>query len=652
MQKTLGGDRLGAGKKMKVDLHGYERSTHDLSRVWRSTMAAGTLVPFLSELALPGDTWDINLNMDGKTHPTIGPLFGSYKAQLDIFLCPIRLYNALLHNNMLGIGLKIDQVKFPLIGFVSNQFTGTANEIANIDTIHVNPSCIMHYLGVKGFGLNTSVPTGEFRYFNAIPLLCYWEIYKNYYANKQEEIGAVIHTPAVAIVNTVQLVSVNSGNLGTVNTPSAVVGIQGVQVDIQYLTTPPNLDQIILGTQELGERPLKTLWTGFTDDGISIISGIQGANIVLTYTYWRYIEGTDINTGRPSIATFPLENIDQMRTDILSFTTLGAPFIVNQAPSAPLDPYGWIYEIANSVPNTLSSQEGLGLKTYQSDLFNNWLQTEWIDGTNGVNTITRVDTSAGYLQLDALNIAKKVYDYLNRVAVSGGSYQDWLDVTYDTQRYSHAESPMYMGGLSKELIFQEVVSNAASTDDPLGTLAGKGVMASKHKGGNVTIKVDEPSYIIGIVSLTPRIDYSQGNKWDMHLQTLDDIHKPAMDGIGFQELITEQMAWWDTKWDNTSGEWVTKSAGKQPAWINYMTAINETHGNFAIPENEMFMTLNRRYEFDDVTQQIKDLTTYIDPSKYNFIFAETALDAQNFWVQIAADITCRRKMSAKVMPNV
>ena len=59
----------------------------------------------------------------------------------------------------------------------------------------------------------------------------------------------------------------------------------------------------------------------------------------------------------------------------------------------------------------------------------------------------------------------------------------------------------------------------------------------------MVIKVDEPSYLIGIVSLTPRMDYSQGNNWDIHLQTMDDLHKPALDQIGFQELITEQMAW-------------------------------------------------------------------------------------------------------------
>ena len=70
--------------------------------------------------------------------------------------------------------------------------------------------------------------------------------------------------------------------------------------------------------------------------------------------------------------------------------------------------------------------------------------------------------------------------------------------------------------------------------------------SGKHKGGHVTVKVDEPSYIIGIISLTPRIDYSQGNKWDTSLKTMDDLHKPALDEIGFQELITEQMAWWST----------------------------------------------------------------------------------------------------------
>ncbi len=184
---------------------------------------------------------------------------------------------------------------------------------------------------------------------------------------------------------------------------------------------------------------------------------------------------------------------------------------------------------------------------------------------------------------------------------------------------------------------------------PLGTLAGRGRLTGKNKGGKIKIKVDEPSYIIGLVSLTPRIDYSQGNKWDTNLKTMNDLHKPALDAIGYQDLITDQMAWFDTQ-TTDAGVVTYSTAGKQPAWINYMTNVNQTRGSFAELGNSMFMTLNRRYE--QGSTGIEDLTTYVDPSKYNEIFAYSELDSQNFWVQISNKILARRKMSAKVIPNL
>ena len=74
---------------------------------------------------------------------------------------------------------------------------------------------------------------------------------------------------------------------------------------------------------------------------------------------------------------------------------------------------------------------------------------------------------------------------LNRIAISGGSYDDWIEVTYDAERYRSQENPAYQGGLIKELVFQEVVSNAATADQPLGTLAGKGRLSDKHRGTEI-----------------------------------------------------------------------------------------------------------------------------------------------------------------------
>src|SRR5690606_37694015 len=150
---------------------------------------------------------------------------------------------------------------------------------------------------------------------------------------------------------------------------------------------------------------------------------------------------------------------------------------------------------------------------------------------------------------------------------------DWLEVTYDHQRVGRFESPAYMGGLIKELVFEEVISQSAGAfegeQQPLGTLAGQGRMSSKHKGGKVVIKTDEPAYVIGLISITPRIEYSQGNDWDVNLKNMDEHHKPELDAIGFQDLITDQMAWFDTIQDEPQNKLIFKSAGKQPAWINY-----------------------------------------------------------------------------------
>ena len=83
-----------------------------------------------------------------------------------------------------------------------------------------------------------------------------------------------------------------------------------------------------------------------------------------------------------------------------------------------------------------------------------------------------------------------------------------------------------------------------------------------------------------------------------------------------------------------------------------MTDVDTCHGDFADEKKAMYMTLNRRYEQDDETGRIKDLTTYIDPTKYNYAFASQDLEEQNFWVQIGMNIQARRKMSAKIIPNL
>ena len=122
-----------------------------------------------------------------KTLPTTGPVFGSFKHQIDVFVIPIRLYVAALHNNALGVGLNMSKVLLPCFEVY------TANtSIYEDDTNRgqVNPSSLISYLGIKGFGY--SKVNQYLRRFPAMFNLAYWDIFKNYYANKQEEYAYVI----------------------------------------------------------------------------------------------------------------------------------------------------------------------------------------------------------------------------------------------------------------------------------------------------------------------------------------------------------------------------------------------------------------------------------------------------------------------------
>lgn len=669
---TLGGERLGGGKKQQVHMHGYERSTHDLSRLWRSTIAPGTLVPFLKEVALPGDTFDIDLNCDVLTLPTIGPLFGTYKLHLDVFMVPIRLYQAALHMNMLNVGNDMSQIALPQVELAANNPVITQP----IENQQMNTSCIFRYLGISGLGKPSVSTAFATRQFNAVPWLAYWDIYKNYYANKQEGIGAVLHMPAttVAALTPVSAQMYNCQPLGIAIPVGATAFASQAYLcnDTTYLiirfggtlTNNVAINMINLLNTATTWATADTMFnTMIIDIGAQTItlSNPKLVSITIGKITMSATAGTPLVS--PQITTFQLADIDAMRSKILRQNPpTGPAFVINSA--EPLNPYKLAldsFQTAAGPPvvknySTMFNQEGLGLRTYASDLFNNWINTTFITGASGITAVTSVNVVANKFTIDELNLNKKVYEMLNRIALSGGTYDDWLDAVYTHDRNRGAENPMYMGGAIRNIVFQEVVSttDAMSTaNQPLGTLAGRGKLGNVNKGGKMIIKVDEPSYIMGIASIVPNIDYYQGNDWDTTLLTFNDLHKPALDEIGFQNLITDQMAWWDTQ-TVTNTTQTKKSAGKQPAWINYMTAVNKVYGNFADQTNMGWMVLARRYDalHTAAAASIADLTTYIDPSKFNVSFANTAIDAQNFMLQIAINIEARRKMSAKVIPNL
>lgn len=653
--RTLGKNTLGDNNKMKVAMRDYDMSTHDISTVFRSSIGVGMLVPFCKILCQKGDIIDLNLINKTLSQPTLGPLFGSFKLQHFLFFGGFRLYNSWLHNNRTGIGMKMSDIKLPMM---KAETTGIATDAKT----NISASALYKYLGwSKSRRTGPSATTGVLK--NGVPLLLYLDIFKNFFANTQEKKFYMLKGAGNIKLNIAKSYNNNEDGI-------YVIGIDQKSINIVPQTTI---------TASVVLTDYRDFWNSIkvkileSDGGLynktlgqltknaalpTIVLNNVSADPYATILQF-FITKETLKFIKTELGQYDLKILDQIRDVILHKKGNEALIITSssmgETENGSADLAKFVDEMIKSQSNKLG---GMLLKTYDSDIFNNWVQTDWIDGAGGITEITSIDITAndGKLTMDALNLQQKVYNMLNRIAVSGGTYRDWLETVYTAGKYlDRPETPVFIGGMTQYIEFDEVISKSATEttygSQPLGDIAAIGRGGKPLNNGHIHYQCEEPGYIMGLMAITPMIDYSQGNDFDLNLQTIDDLHKPALDGIGYQDLIQEQMVGETSVYNG--GATINKikhlAANKTVAWIDYMTNYNRTFGDFAAGEALDFMVLNRRYEVGS-DNTIEDLTTYIDPQKYIEIFADTSIDSQNFWVQTVVQATRRGNYSAKQIP--
>lgn len=719
--KTIGGDRLGAGKKMKGELRNYERSTHNLSELFQSSIAPGVLYPAYVNQMLNADVFEFDIRSDCRTLPTIGPMFGAFKMQLDFFFVPIRLYNARLHNNPIKVGMQMQNIKLPVADFPVLSKLPKESAKDYVERTKCDTHSLPYYLGFSGFGWNNNKSENQDyspvqRTLPAIGFLSYYDIFKNYYANKQEDEFYFVENYLVSNLDNSSFTNLyyynNEGQspfwdtdfwnlLDATNWPrftqddrdslfaqkfvllvdrkklkgSLIIDYINEKMQIKLPDKTIHFVKDVIKSQSLATGFIFEYFRPLVDTEIIEFLNIDAVNYVPIEFQFNASEQNELPVGKYFLfdvqeyinnivlTNDTLEIIDDLRDAIL-MTSRDSVFnlsdysvsndfyafsaLLNQYSTIPVSEYTAVSKVGYNFP-----MQGLICKTYQNDIFNTWLSKEFIEGVDSIAEVTKIDTTNG-LYMDALNLAEKVYNMKCQIAISGGTWEDWQEATYGVRAIRRAETPIYCGGQSAVISFDEVVSNSATDilgdPAPLGTLGGRGKM-SNHQGGKVVIKAREPGIVMAILSLTP-LDpvYVQGNKWfNTELFSPDDYHKPALDAIGFQDLIGEQMSWTDTYFDE--GMWKRRSYGKLPAWMNYMTSVGRAAGDFADDSGKSFMVLSRTYDINS-DGSIADFTAYIDPKKFNYMFAYADRDAQNFWIQVYFDVKARRKMSAKLIPNI
>ena len=122
----------------------------------------------------------------------------------------------------------------------------------------VNPSCLLAYLGIRGFA-NMEGPTSKNTSKNALPILAYYDIFKNYYANTQEENFYIIGNTENLII-TINGTEVNPNvipsNEGRINNTGAITinpnTIKQNEVQIKVAKDSPIGQSVTLAPGDIG----------------------------------------------------------------------------------------------------------------------------------------------------------------------------------------------------------------------------------------------------------------------------------------------------------------------------------------------------------------------------------------------------------------
>ena len=251
----------------------------------------------------------MNLN----TRPAEAPLFGSFKAEMHVFKWDIRLGIAKMHMNQQGVGLDVGQIKFPQIAMEANNVDWSKP----VEGQQINSSSIFAALGINGLGytdVGTSIVERE---FTALSFIAYWELIKEYYANKQEGIGAVIHNEGFPKTITIAEINATGQDIPQDLNATIMIAVNS-GLDLYYTGTAPELDTIIVkGGYTTATLKRYKLTEAF--NSITILpTKIEARNPIIEFDYicaWDYVEVTKTT---PKIKTFPLSNIDEMRMNILA----------------------------------------------------------------------------------------------------------------------------------------------------------------------------------------------------------------------------------------------------------------------------------------------------------------------------------------------
>lgn len=316
---------------------------------------------------------------------------------------------------------------------------------------------------------------------------------------------------------------------------------------------------------------------------------------------------------------------------------------------------------------------GLLRRTLGNDFFTSFVSNANVEL---MKSHANVAINNGILNVEQISLANRNWRIATRSILWGTDWKDYNKVHYGVNLIIPYGKPQFLGALSSDVTFNDVISQAQTTADQnnpissnqnLGSRAGIAYGGLKnHKGHFVEFNTKDEGYVMVLASLVPEVDYYQGidpmyfktnlqHSWMVELNSvgMQDFHRSWMtvlpfDGNYLGGSTQEPFSTWNV------------AEHKVPVWFEYMAKYNQLHGLFTGENQLRYWVFARPFTnlislfpnvFYPVDEQISTdpfVSTYGMPEMFNYIFANN-IGTDNFQLQFNFDCKVSSMLDKQVI---
>lgn len=265
-----------------------------------------------------------------------------------------------------------------------------------------------------------------------------------------------------------------------------------------------------------------------------------------------------------------------------------------------------------------------------------------------INTLEDLVTQG--LSIETLRNVNAYQKFLELNMRKGYLYKDIIQGRWDVSiRYDELLMPEFIGGMSRELNTNSVtqtVDNSTNGDyaTALGSQAGiSGVYGNMD--GNIECFCDEESIVMVCLTITPLPIYTQCLPKQFRYKELLDSFQPEFDNIGFQPIMSEEVAY------GVPGQSKTNIFGYQRPWYEYLWKPDTAHGDFRLSLRN-FLMQRSFFEVPELSTSFLN----VDPTQVNDVYAVSRIDDapinDHYYGYIKFNITARMPITRVAIPRL